>query len=519
MQKSGGPGRRPQRPVRDTKKEYASPSGKKGRPAGARPGAPENRKNIPQAALKNPQSAPVRRPADQAGRRPRPDPRRAEAERRKSRLEAERLRYEKELKRMKAQRKKENREKRKVFYSKAVICLIFFAVLASLLAVILSVGFFSSSDKTAGKTVTYKFGGKEICTAPSDTVVSGKTVFVDFSDLADYLGLSRVGSTENMKYIFTSHNDAYVSLSTSSRYALVNGYSVLLDEVPVSYRKSIWVPVSFIESSISGLSAEYKDSTVSISRIVDESKSDESSISFVDVYPIPETALALVYGEEEDSGTLNFKNDLSEYGKYMDPDKPEEYLKLVGRENTLDASAVPGDLVNVEKTRQDGRETQKLRITAAKALEAMFLEMESSNIYDMSVTSGYRSYEEESEVFDSYVDYEMAMNPYLSEEEAREKAHEETPLPGESEHQTGLALDMHNMESADEKFAETDAFRWMRKNAWKFGFILRYPEGKEDITGVGFEPWHWRFVGRTNAKKIYDGALTLEEFVSSNIEN
>ena len=79
-------------------------------------------------------------------------------------------------------------------------------------------------------------------------------------------------------------------------------------------------------------------------------------------------------------------------------------------------------------------------------------------------------------------------------------------------HQTGLALDMHNLPSAEVTFADSPAYAWLEANAHKFGFILRFPKDKEDITGISFEPWHYRFVGRKAATYIYEHGLCLEEY-------
>ena len=85
---------------------------------------------------------------------------------------------------------------------------------------------------------------------------------------------------------------------------------------------------------------------------------------------------------------------------------------------------------------------------------------------------------------------------------------------GCSEHQTGLAVDMHNMSSAQPAFADTYEAKWLAENAWKFGFILRFPSDKTEVTGMTFEPWHYRYVGRYHAKIIRDNGLCLEEYIA-----
>ena len=112
-----------------------------------------------------------------------------------------------------------------------------------------------------------------------------------------------------------------------------------------------------------------------------------------------------------------------------------------------------------------------------------------------------------------YTDNEMKKNPSLTRAQAEAITETYSARPGTSEHQTGLCCDMHNLSSADVAFAKKDAYKWLKDNAWKFGFIIRFPEDKQDITKISFEPWHYRFVGRYHAKAIYDAGLCLEEYV------
>lgn len=85
---------------------------------------------------------------------------------------------------------------------------------------------------------------------------------------------------------------------------------------------------------------------------------------------------------------------------------------------------------------------------------------------------------------------------------------------GYSEHQTGLAADI-NASSRKDNFENSKEYRWLVENSWKYGFILRYPEGKQSVTGFRFEPWHYRYVGQDLAKKVYESGLTYEEFLGS----
>ncbi len=115
------------------------------------------------------------------------------------------------------------------------------------------------------------------------------------------------------------------------------------------------------------------------------------------------------------------------------------------------------------------------------------------------VCSGYRSYSYQSKLYNNYVytDGKAAADTYSAR-------------PGHSEHQTGLAADIN---SADESFAGTPEAKWLAANCWKYGFIIRYPKGKESITGYIYEPWHIRYLGKENAKLVYESGLTLEEYL------
>ena len=201
-----------------------------------------------------------------------------------------------------------------------------------------------------------------------------------------------------------------------------------------------------------------------------------------------------------------FKTDLSAYEKYMNPGNTTEYLTVVSREHTLPSTHEPTDRVDLVDTRKDGRNTQQMREYAAKSMEAMFIEMRAAGYTDVSITSAYRSYVYQESIFNMYLQQNNNDYDYV--------ATFSNP-PGSSEHQTGLCADLHNLSSADVSFANKPAFAWLRDNCYKFGFILRYPEDKVDVTGISYEPWHYRYVGRYHAERIYNEGLCLEEYVST----
>ncbi len=128
-----------------------------------------------------------------------------------------------------------------------------------------------------------------------------------------------------------------------------------------------------------------------------------------------------------------------------------------------------------------------------------FLRMKKESGFDMSIVSGFRSYERQVEVFD-----------YWCKVDGREKAEVLSAVPGHSEHQTGFVIDVSSLEQS---YGDSDEGKWLAANCYKYGFIIRYPQGKEDITGYAYEPWHLRYLGASTAKLVYDSGLTLEEFL------
>ncbi len=123
----------------------------------------------------------------------------------------------------------------------------------------------------------------------------------------------------------------------------------------------------------------------------------------------------------------------------------------------------------------------------------------SAEMMSLSIVSGYRSYATQKETYNRFVN-----------RDGKEKADTFSARPGHSEHQTGLAFDINY---AGDSFGSTPEAAWLAANCWKYGFIIRYPEDKSHITGYKYEPWHIRYLGEENAKKVYQSGLTLEEYL------
>ncbi len=140
-------------------------------------------------------------------------------------------------------------------------------------------------------------------------------------------------------------------------------------------------------------------------------------------------------------------------------------------------------------------------------LQKMFDDMRAKGIYP-TVVSGYRSYEEQREILEEkYLAYRAEG---YSKARAKELATEWVALPGTSEHQLGIAVDINPDYSVSDG---EGVYEWLRDNAHRYGFIKRYPEDKKEITGIINEPWHYRYVGDKAAKEIYEQGLCLEEYL------
>ena len=179
-------------------------------------------------------------------------------------------------------------------------------------------------------------------------------------------------------------------------------------------------------------------------------------------------------------------------------------LMLVNRRNTLDKDYVPLNLkvVKVRIYSNVSKEEMQMKGNAADALKRLFDKAEEEGII-LYALSGYRSYRAQKELYENSIktngkDY---TNKYVA-------------VAGKSEHQSGLAMDITNSEKST-GFENTKEGKWLQKNAYKFGFIIRYGIGKEDITGYNYEPWHVRYVGTENSEEIYSKDITLEEFLKS----
>jgi zinc D-Ala-D-Ala carboxypeptidase len=191
----------------------------------------------------------------------------------------------------------------------------------------------------------------------------------------------------------------------------------------------------------------------------------------------------------------------------VDITSPDSITVLVNKNHPLIPSDYkPQDLVipNIPFSFSGSSPKKFMRKPAADALEKLFAKANEDNIHLFGV-SAYRSYQTQVAIFANNV-----------KQQGEKTASQVSAHPGQSEHQTGLAIDVSSRSAKlglEPIFGDTKEGKWLAQHAADFGFIIRYPEGKENITGYTYEPWHIRYVGVETAKAISEKGITLEEYV------
>lgn len=185
--------------------------------------------------------------------------------------------------------------------------------------------------------------------------------------------------------------------------------------------------------------------------------------------------------------------------------EPDSVTVMVNKQYKLPEGYKPADLVypDVPFLFSEKIEKRMMRKTAAAALEKMFAGAKSDGVY-LAGVSAYRSEKTQTTLFNNYV-----------KRDGEEKARTYSAVPGHSEHQTGLAIDVSGSDgicAAESCFGGTKEANWLADHAAEYGFIIRYPEGKQAITGYKYEPWHIRYVGKDIAEDIAARGITLEEY-------
>lgn len=404
--------------------------------------------------------------------------------------------------------------------------------------------------------VTFYTEGKKKNYDYSDIVRDG-IYYLDFTKIAELCSLSQSGDRELV--IYSTSAGEQIRFTPPSRIVLINGNCVTASGAILAEGDRLLVPIDLIRDYFIGIDVTVDEGVneetgkpylkISVSRI--EEGRGYAEISFLLKYnsvlsgisneSLPEEPVTLPVG----APTYEYASDLSYYLRYMCPEDFDKYMILINPSNPKDATYIPEDLISVPNPRYDNGSS--LCRDASMSLEALFLEMHTLGFRDMKVSVAYRSYEQQENQFNTYTyneryyyrshyetegkwfsdeAYAVLGKTYLEEkyisqgktslsaDDAKRVAMSYSAYPGTGDHQTGLSFDLYLSGWSGKKFAETEEYAWLAENAHKFGFIFRYPEGKENITGYSFEPYHLRFVGQYHAAIIYETGLSLEEYVA-----
>ncbi len=201
---------------------------------------------------------------------------------------------------------------------------------------------------------------------------------------------------------------------------------------------------------------------------------------------------------------VNVNRDYDFYTHTKKTDTSKGELMLVNKYNNLSKSYTPNKIIDIPASY--AYEDNQISENVYQAYKSMCEAADKENL-TLIVTSSYRDYETQDTVWN-----ELAYT--YGEDGADAKA----ARAGYSEHQTGLALDIATYDTYNNNFDKTDEFKWLTNNAHKYGFILRFPKGKEDITGYNYESWHWRYVGVDTATRIHNLKITFDEYYAFYID-
>jgi len=381
-----------------------------------------------------------------------------------------------------------------------VICLIAAVVASTLFA---GIG--------AASSYTLKVGSDK----SEASVVNGE-IMVNLDKLTDLLDLQKTGNAEKPKYTSKGGDSIQFSNGKKTAQITVSGAKLPTDMTLSSKitadSNGCFISLDTLSSIFTGITVTLSGETVKIERktlLGHDDKLEEVKILNKTTEPL--------------SRVLILTENMKKYEEYINPTDRDAYLVLANKKNALGSDYVPDDLIDLKELLPElGIKTEllgssayntKMNRTAAMAMIAMLLDMRADEYNHIFAQSGYRDYKTQETIFNKYLN--EYINDGLSEDEAREKVLEDTALPGTSEHQTGLCMDFidDRYTPLTNPFASDYTIEWLEENAWKYGFILRYPEGDEDITGYAYESWHFRFVGRYHAERISAQGLTLEEYL------
>lgn len=333
--------------------------------------------------------------------------------------------------------------------------------------------------------------------------------YLPLSFLEKYSPYVHAGDYSSRTIRFVESGDS-ARFFINSPFCIINGVQVKLESPVLLRGGELYLPLDFYQNYVTGIEVSGEKNRFEIAQTTD-------ALGYKIKLPVPSDPIP-----EEAAGSLlefvthtpEFVADLAAYERYMAPGDTEEYLVLVNLQNSISETYRPNDLTGVEDRNAaypGGDYHAKLRLFAAKALDAMIEEARANGYAGLQATSGYRGYAEQRYRFNNMVSSLMSSEG-LSQAAAEEEATKSVQKPGYSEYQTGLCADVRYPNEPIDSFKDTEAAGWLAENCYQFGFILRYPEGKESSTGMESQSWHFRYVGRYHATRIMLLDMSLEEY-------
>ena len=258
---------------------------------------------------------------------------------------------------------------------------------------------------------------------------------------------------------------------------------------------STWLKLGYNYEDINNINK--KEDDLLRKKVSDNYIKDISNYLQYDYFKTDKLDRYLAYFNNDYSDTIIKVNIGLDKEYFEDPNIIKDYSKdmIVNKYNELSSDFVPPELTKLNNC----SEGEEYLTKEAKEAYDKLCEASKKNNLNLGVTSSYRSYENQQSTYNSYL-------------KSNGKAYVDkfVAVPGFSEHQTGLALDVKSTTSSP--FATTKEYKWIKDNAHLYGFILRYPENLENITGYSYEAWHFRYVGEDIAKYIYENGITFEEY-------
>lgn len=401
------------------------------------------------------------------------------------------------------------REKRITFWARVALTLLLYTSLLLLLGFCIFVGIWTTK-RLDNTIVTSRITVEdETKNERLRVITNNSTPYISISFLERYGEIIHSGDYSARTIHFTDTGDSATFVVNSS-FCTINGVDINLNNPVLLRDGELYLPLDFYQTYVTGINVTVNGEKYEINSLVNN-LGYKIKPAFT-TNKIPEAAAGALL--EFATQTPVFLSDLSAYERYMHPGETTEFLTLVNLNNGISETFRPNDLTGVEDQNAaypGGDYHAKLRLFAAKSLDAMIQEARANGYLGLQATSGYRSYAEQRYRFTTLVNSIMSTSG-VSQAVAEAEAAKSVQKPGYSEYQTGLCADVRFPNDPIDTFKDTDAAKWLAENCYKFGFVLRYPETKSDSTGMEYQSWHFRYVGRYHAVRMTFLDMSLEEY-------